>query len=350
MTDCPTAPIFEISPLALHHRLQQPEAMLLLDVRHADELQRQPTGIRGAVPVILKMGEADLPDVERDLEIVIYDSGHGGALSRQVARWLSDACYRRLWRLEGGLRAWQAANLPVWQIRFGARHRRDLHWTPLRRMEPAPSKRAAGDDTGFLRGVVLPLQREVAVLRIGVIETAATLPREAKLAQTQRLMQCIAAAAAPHRAELHDFEGDGTTLYFAELGAALRAAFDARRGLCAMRVADARAPLARLSLDIAPMTLGYVGPLSPGTRCVIGTCTSTAARILKQAPPGGIIVTARVLHLGRSEAPDLVSRFSRMPNRLHVRSAEQSLPVFLSLPDAAELEPADDIHDPTSRS
>lgn len=341
MSGGPTAPVFGISPQALHHRLHQPEPLLLLDVRRPDSLAEQPCGIRGAVPVILKDGGPDLPDVDRDHEIVVYDGGDEPSESQQVTQWLAEAGYQRVWRLEGGLSAWRGANLPVWQVRFGARHRGDLNWTPLRRMTPVRALPSADDAAAFLRGMVLPLRREVAVLRIGVVETTTSPPApDLALARTQQLMACVAAAAARHPAEPHDFEGDGTSLYFAEIGSALRAAFELRRELCAARRARPEALLVRLALDSAPMTLGLVGPQTRGLRCLIGSCLPTSARILKQAPPGGIVVTARVVKLGQAVEPALIARFSRMPNRVHVRSAEQGLPVFLSLPDSDELEPA----------
>lgn len=342
MSGSEVAPVFLLSPQGLDHRVQQPEPLLLLDVRRPDSLSRQPFGIRGAVPVILRSDGPDLPDMDRDLEIVVYGSDERDADSAQVAQWLAAAGYRHLWRLEGGLAAWQAANLPLWQVRFGTRHCEALHWTPLRRLTPRRSARPGIDAADFLRGLSLPLLREVAVLRVGVIETiAASWRGEVALAQAQRLMLCIASEASRHRAELHDFEGDGTTLYFADCGSALRAAFAIRRELCLARSADDSVPLVRLALDSAPLTLGHVGAEAPGLRCLIGPCVPTALRILKQAPPGGIVVTARVLKLGAETAPELGTRFKRMPNRLHVRNAEQSLPVFLSLPDPADIAAAD---------
>lgn len=335
-------PVFALSPQALRHRLRQPEPLLLLDVRRPDSLSQQPCGILGAIPVILKIDGPDLPDVERSIEIALYGNDERDTDSAQVANWLATAGYRNLWRLEGGLAAWQAANLPLWQMRFGARHCEALHWTPLRRLKPWHRARSNTPATDFLRGLSLPLLREVAVLRVGVIETiAASWRGEAALVQAQRLMLCIASAASRHRAELHDFEGDGTTLYFADCGSALRAAFAIRRELCLARSADDGVPLVRLALDSAPLTLGHVGAEAPGLRCLIGPCVPTALRILKQAPPGGIVVTARVLKLGAETAPELGTRFKRMPNRLHVRNAEQSLPVFLSLPDPADIAAAD---------
>lgn len=332
-----TTPFFALSPQALHHRLQQPEPLLLLDVRHPDGLSRQPYGIRGAVPVILKDEGPDLPDVDRGLEIVIYHGTEGDVDGRQIAQWLAGAGYRHLWLLDGGLDAWRAANLPVWQVRFGARQRRGLKWTPLRRLASAPTP-STYDTTDFLRGMVLPLLREVTVLRIGVIETTASSWRgEVALAQVQRMMRCVLSAARQHAAEPHDFEGDGTTLYFADVGMALRAAFDIRGELCAMRMTEAAVPLVRLALDSAPTTLGHVGSEAPTLRCLIGPCSPTTARILKQAPPGGIVTTARVLKLGQAAEPELIKRFKRLPNRLHVRSAEESLPVFLSLPIPSEM-------------
>lgn len=348
MSADPTPPVFALSPPALQHRLRQPEPLLLLDVRRPDSLSQQPCGIPGAIPVILKSEGPDLPDVDRDLEIVLYGSDAQDTDSVQVAQWLAAARYRNLWRLEGGLAAWRDANLPVWQIRFGARHCESLHWTPLRRLasrpNPRTSPRPGNDAAAFLRSVSLPPLREVAALRAGVIETTAASWRgQAALVQVQRLMHIVVCAAERHPAELHDFEGDGTTLYFADCGTALRAAFEIRRELCLARSTDDDAPLVRLALDSAPLSLGPVGPAAPTLRCLIGPCVPTALRILKQAPPGGIVATARVLKLGADTAPELSARFKRMPNRLHVRNAEQSLPVFLSLPEPEDIRGPDAI-------
>ena len=331
-------PVFALSPQALRHRLRQPETLLLLDVRRPDSLSCQPCGILGAIPVILKSDGPDLPDVDRGIEIALYGSDEDDLDSQQVAQWLAAAGYRNLWRLEGGLAAWRAANLPLCQVRFGTRHCEALHWTPLRRLAPRPAVRPSAHAADFLRGLSLPLMREVAVLRIGVIETVAASWRgEAVLAQVQRLMQCVASVTVRHPAELHDFEGDGTTLYFADCGSALRAAFAIRRELCVARSLDDAVPLVRLALDSGSLTLGHVDAAAPNLRCLIGPCVPAALRILKQAPPGGIVATARALKLGADTAPELSARFKRMPNRLHVRNAEQSLPVFLSLPDSTEI-------------
>jgi rhodanese-related sulfurtransferase/class 3 adenylate cyclase len=338
MTESSATPVFLLSPQGLHHRLQQAEPMLLLDVRRADNLSHQPTGIHGAIPVVLKEEGPDLPDVDRDLEIVIYGSDEQDADSDQVAQWLASAGYRNLWRLEGGFAGWRAANLPTWQVRFGARDRRALRWTPLRKLENTPRVSSTPDPAAFLRGLRLPTLREVTALRLSVIETAPSFWRDhAALDQVQRLMQRVVSVASRYPAEVHDFEGDGTTLYFASPEVALRAAFELRSELCATRVLDASVPLVRLALDSTRAMLCHVGPASPTLRCIIGLCFPTALRIIKQAPPGGIVTTARVLKLSDPVEPALCARFKRMPNRLHTRNAEQSLPVFLSLPDSSDL-------------
>lgn len=55
-----------LTPEALLARLERPEPLLLLDVRRAGSLQKQPFGISGAIPVVLNPSGSELPDIERD--------------------------------------------------------------------------------------------------------------------------------------------------------------------------------------------------------------------------------------------------------------------------------------------
>lgn len=332
---------FEIAPEALWHRLQQPEPLLLLDVREPSSLGTYPHGIRGAIPIILKQADADVPDIHRGTEIVVYCLSDDGLDSRRVVHWLAGIGYHRLWRLDGGLKAWRKANYPTAQMLFGARARKQLRLTSLRKLSVEPSETfGRTEPPGFLSTANLPLQREVTVLCLGLVQTTKdALPAELALTQIQLLMRLVLDVAGRYSAEVRDFEGEETRLYFPDVGDALNAAFELRRTLCRDRLLSADIPLVRFAIDSARTVLGYACTAPRAVRCLIGTSISTAVRILKQAPPGGIAATERVIKLGRVSEPTLAARFARRPNRVHARPTEPMIPVFLSLPDHDDLSP-----------
>lgn len=329
-----------LTPEALLARLERPEPLLLLDVRRAGSLQKQPFGISGAIPVVLNPSGSELPDIERDREIAVYCLCAGQASSTRVAQWLIEAGYLRVSVLEGGLPAWRAANLPIWQVVT----RPDLRWTPLDRLLPV-----AGGNTGsstliaeraFLSGVLLPTRRDMAVLFVDMVESTRLLAAhsaETVLALVQAFMEVVVQVAVQHCGDVHDFEGDGAMLYFSDVADALPAAFELRRQLLRTRSLETRMPLARIALDAGPLVIGYVGTRERRGLCFVGPSINTAARVLKQAPPGGIVATVRVIRQGRYSAPDCVERFARMPNRLRLKGFDQTQPVYLSLPAADDL-------------
>ena len=330
-----------ITPEALLHRLEQPEPpLLLLDVRRPGSLQKQPFGISGAVPIVLESAGPQLPDVDRRQEIVAYCLCAGQASSTRVAQWLIEAGYTRVSVLEGGLPAWRAANLPVWQVVA----RPDLRWTALDRLLPLTSSESGPPtllaERAFLAGVSLPVRRDMAVLFVDMVNSTSLLtthPAEEVLALVQAFMEIVVQVAVQHCGDVHDFEGDGAMLYFSDVADALPAAFALRRDLFRARAVLPLLPPARIALDTGPLVIGYVGTRDRRGLCFIGPSVNTAARILKQAPPGGIVATARVIKKGRRSVPECTEQFSRMPNRLHLKGFDESLSVYLSLPDVEDL-------------
>lgn len=320
--------------------MKEPEPLLILDARRPDGLTQRPYGILGAVPIIMREASTDIPDLPRNQEIVVYCSSDDGADSSQLLTWLAAVGYRRLWRLQGGFAAWRRANLPMVQVMFGTRNRRRLRLTPARKLSLIEGKLSedSGRVPGFLSTAALPLQRDITVLCLGIVQTGLVpRPPEATLRSVQSLMRLVEHVGALYSAELRDFEGEETRLYFADMGSAIEAAFDLRALLCRERIASEETPLVRLALDTGRMTLGYACTQPTPIRCVIGSPVSNAARILKQAPPGGIVATERLIKLGRDRARALVERFARLPNRTHVRTGEPTISVFLSLPDQDDL-------------
>lgn len=333
-----------ISPEALLHRLERSEPLLLLDVRRPGSLQKDPFGISGAVPVILKESGPDLPDGDREQEIVVYCLCAGQASSTRVAQWLLAAGYRHMSVLEGGLPGWRDANLPVWQVVI----RPDLRWTPLRRLLPENETSSDAQpliaERAFLAGVPLPARREMAVLFVDMVDSTRLLfehTPETVLGLVQTFMQVVVEVAVQHCGDVHDFEGDGAMLYFSGVGEALPAAFELHRCLARARADQPLLPLARIALDAGPLVVGYVGTRDRRALCFIGPSINTAARILKQAPPGAIIATHGVIKQGRRSDPELVAQFSRMQNRLTLKGFDHSVAVYLSLPRNEDLSPPD---------
>ncbi len=330
-----------LTPEALLHRLEQPEPpLLLLDVRRPGSLQKQPFGISGAVPVVLESAGPQLPDVDRKQEVVAYCLCAGQASSTRVAQWLIEAGYQRVSVLEGGLPAWRAANLPVWQVVA----RPDLRWTPLDRLVPSASSESAPPtlmaERAFLAGVSLPVRRDMAVLFVDMVNSTSLLtthPAEAVLRLVQVFMEVVVQVAVQHCGDVHDFEGDGAMLYFSDVADALPAAFALRRQLLHARAVHALLPPARIALDAGPLVIGHVGTRDRRGLCFIGPSINTAARILKQAPPGGIVATAGVIKKARRSVPECAEQFSRMPNRLYLKGFDLSLSVYLSLPAIEDL-------------
>ena len=329
-----------IAPEALLHRLELPEPpLLLLDVRRPGSLQKHPFGISGAVPIVLESDGPQLPDVDRVQEIVAYCLCAGQASSTRVAQWLIEAGYTRVSILEGGLPAWRAANLPIWQVIA----RPDLRWTPLDRLLPTSSESGPSTllaERAFLAGVSLPVRREMAVLFVDMVNSTSLLttqPAERVFTLVQAFMEVVVQVAVQHCGDVHDFEGDGAMLYFSDVADALPAAFALRRQLFRARSVHALLPPARIALDTGPLVIGYVGTRDRRGLCFIGPSVNTAARILKQAPPGGIVATARVIKKGRRSAPECTEQFARVPNRLHLKGFDESLAVYLSLPAVEDL-------------
>jgi class 3 adenylate cyclase/rhodanese-related sulfurtransferase len=334
--------IVRISPQNLLTRLEMPgPPILLLDVRRPGSLQKHPFGISGAVPVVLESAGPQLPDIDRGQEIVAYCLCAGQASSTRVAQWLTDAGYQRVSVLEGGLPAWRAANLPVWQVVA----RPDLRWTPLDLLLPATSPVSAGITTllaerAFLAGVAMPVRREMAVLFVDMVNSTnlvTTHPAEVVLEVVQAFMEIVVQVAVQHCGDVHDFEGDGAMLYFSDVADALPAAFALRRRLLHARAAHALLPPARIALDSGPLVIGHVGTRDRRGLCFIGPSVNTAARILKQAPPGGIVATSGVIKRGRQSVVECAEQFSRMPNRLHLKGFDTSVSVYLSLPAVEDL-------------
>ena len=69
------------------------------------------------------------------------------------------------------------------------------------------------------------------------------------------------------------------------------------------------------------------------TLSFIGHCVNTAARILKLAPPGGIVATHRVVDDAARSDPDLAARFAEQPERQWLKGLSEPVRVFVAVED-----------------
>lgn len=204
---------------------------------------------------------------------------------------------------------------------------------PVRTLADLEAARASQDafvvpnpvGQSFLTGQELPLRREMAVVFVDMVDSTPLLFRhspEHALALVQAFMEVVVDVAVYHCGNVHDFQGDGALLYFAGPGEAVPAAFELREALATRRQALPELPLARVALDVGPLVIGVVGTRFRRSVALAGPSINVAARILKLAPPGGIIATEPVVEHAKRTDPDLASRFAGLPERHHLKGVE----------------------------
>lgn len=328
-----------LAPREFKQRLEHGGA-LLLDVRRSGALARDPKGVAGAVPVLLDEADPQIPDVDRSTPMLVYCLCSGQASSTRVALWLAQAGYRDVCVLEGGFPAWLASDYPARDVSIGDR-RLVGRW-----ISAAGFAGAAGSASGtsliaessFLAGQRLPIRREMAVLFVDMVDSTALLSSrsaEDVLALVQAFMEVVVDITVQHCGDVHDFEGDGAMLYFAGPGEAVPAAFNLCDALAAKRVEVPALPQARLALDSGALVVGYVGTRDRRGLSFIGPSINTAARILKLAPPGGIVATETIVRHARRSDPDLANRFEELPERQHLKGLSEPVAVFVAKPTPA---------------
>lgn len=332
-----TATFTIVSPARLKERLEQTEPLLLLDVRRRESFRQQPMGIRGAVPVLLDADPVVLPDVDRQQDILVYCLCTGQASSTRVAQWLVAAGYQRVSVLAGGLPGWKAAGHTLAPILSPAD--RTLRWASLNVLVPLASSAAAHGrliaESAFLAGVKLPARREMAVLFVDMVDSTPLVlsrPPEEVLHLVQAFMEVVVDVAVQHCGDVHDFEGDGAMLYFAGPGESVPAAFGLRQALDARRRREPDLPHARYALDAGPLVLGYVGTRERRALSFIGPSVNRAARILKLAPPDGIIATAPVFESAEQTDPRLAAQFVARKETDRLKGFEAAVPLFVAAP------------------
>lgn len=322
-----------ISTAALAGQLQD-KPPLLLDARRSEAFRRNPLGIHHAIPVVLDEPELRLLDLPRDTRIVVYCLCSGQASSTRVALRLGAAGYIRVSVLEGGLPAWQAMGLPVTTISFVDQQR--IAWMKAPEAVTANGGGALLAESAFLAGEKLPVRRNMAVLFVDMVDSTRLLfshPPEEVLRLVQIFMQVVVETAVQHCGDVHDFEGDGAMLYFAGAGEAVPAAFDLRAALDARRHWEPDLPEARFALDSGPLVVGYVGARERRSLAFIGPSVNAAARILKLAPPDGIVASDVVVSHAQLTDPDLAALFQPLPEKQHLKGFNAPVTVHLAVRD-----------------
>lgn len=262
-----------------------------------------------------------------------------------MAQWLVTEGYSDVAVLVGGLPAWEGAGLPVVRFDLDVQASR-VPWKPLSsesspatvaKAAVAPSAsevflpRLAGQN--FLVGHALPLKREMTVLFVDMVESTPLLwhhSAEEVLTLVQAFMEVVVDVGVYHCGDVHDFEGDGALLYFEGPGEAVPAAFRLREALSARRRNVPALPQARFALDVGPLVIGIIGTRFRRSVSLIGPCINIAARILKLAPPGGIIATQTVVEHAQRTDPQLARQFAALPEPQHLKGVEAPLTVFVA--------------------
>jgi class 3 adenylate cyclase len=186
--------------------------------------------------------------------------------------------------LVGGLEAWRDAGYPL---------------AVLRGLDAAPE--VAWKEFSF--------EEPLFVDMVGSTRLVFEKSAEEVLEIMQTFMEVVIDVAAYHCGDVHDFEGDGALLYFEGAGEAVPAAFRLRDELVRRREEVPELPLPRLSLDVGPIVIGIVGTRFRRTVSLVGPSIHVAARILKLAPPGGIIATEAIVEQARRTDPDSARLF-----------------------------------------
>jgi class 3 adenylate cyclase len=253
--------------------------------------------------------------------------------------------YRDVAVLVGGLKAWLDAGHPG-EDSDVARDARAVAWAPFAEHPPALASalplsadtaflpRLAGQ--GFLTGRSLPLKTEMVSMFVDMVDSTGLIfsrTPEHVLALVQDFMEIVVDVGAYHCGDVHDFEGDGAFLYFEGPGEAVPAAFRLRERLLERRRSHAALPLPRISLDRGPVVIGLVGTRFRQAVALVGPSVHLAARILKLAPPGGIVATEAVLAVARRTDPALARSFAPLRERPRIPDSVGPVELWLAGPD-----------------
>ena len=331
----------------LHQALSGATPPLIIDVRRQAAFESLPQRLPGAVPLVLDVEPVRIPDVPRDRPLVAYCLCSGEASSSRVAQWLLQEGYCDVGVLVGGLQAWLDAGhaavpsdpkLDAGAVNWKAFEDRPAALASALPLTPDTAflPRLAGHS--FLMGHSLPLRRNMVSMFVDMVDSTGLIfsrTPEQVLGLIQAFMEVVIEIGAHHCGDVKDFEGDGAFLYFEGPGEAVPAAFRLRERLLERRRAVPDLPLPRISLDLGPVVIGIVGTRFRQTVAIIGPSVNVAARILKLAPPGGIVATEAVVSVARRADPELAREFVALHERPRIPEAAGPLELWLAVAPGA---------------
>ncbi len=340
------APSFRrIDAVDLCKALEGMHPPLLLDVRRTGAFVERLEKIPGAIPLALDVEPIRIPDAPRDHPIVAYCLCSGSTSSARVARWLVQQGYQDVSVLAGGLQGWIDGGHELAEVDLEA----DVRPVTWKDLDLAPTKTttmlAINPDSAFLPSIAgqsfldgreLPTKREMVAVFVDMVDsTELVVHRSAEdvLGLIQSFMEVVIDVGVYHCGDVHDFEGDGAFLYFEGPGEAVPAAFRLRDELLRRRQAQPDLPLPRVSLDMGPLVIGIIGTRFRQTVAIVGAAVYRAARVLKLAPPGGIIATEVIIEHARRSDPDLARQFSRIEKEFVLdRRHPDPVPIWVAPP------------------
>jgi len=97
----------------LHQKLEAGETLMILDLRPHDEIEQNPTRIRGALHMTMDEIDVRQNEIPRDCEIILYCSCPNEVSSARIALRLQRRGFSRVRPLQGGLDAWTGRNYPT---------------------------------------------------------------------------------------------------------------------------------------------------------------------------------------------------------------------------------------------
>ena len=326
----------------LYQALAGADPPLIVDVRRQAAFASLPQRLPDAVPIVLDAEPLRIPDVPRDRPLVAYCLCSGEASSSRVAQWLLQDGYRDVGVLVGGLQAWLDAGhaavpsnppLDAGGVTWKSFEDRPVALASALPLTPDTAflPRLAGHS--FLMGHSLPLRRNMVSMFVDMVDSTGLIfsrTPEQVLTLIQTFMEVVVEIGAHHCGDVKDFEGDGAFLYFEGPGEAVPAAFRLRERLLERRRAVPDLPLPRISLDLGPVVIGIVGTRFRQTVAIVGPSVNVAARILKLAPPGGIVATEAVLSVARRADPELARDFVALHERPRIPEAAGPLELWLA--------------------
>jgi rhodanese-related sulfurtransferase len=97
----------------LHGKLEAGESPIILDLRSAAEVERDPALIRGARHTTMEELKSHQQEIPRDRDIILYCSCPNEVSSARMALLLQKNGIARVRPLLGGLDAWRERNYPT---------------------------------------------------------------------------------------------------------------------------------------------------------------------------------------------------------------------------------------------